>query len=54
MIVDYIDTHRDQIVEGRKLGVETPDPRTWSSHAGLEALGGRSKGGRLVVELAGA
>lgn len=33
VVIDYIDHFRDRVVEGKKLGVETPDPRRWSSHA---------------------
>jgi hypothetical protein len=34
-VIDYIDAHRHRVVEGRKLGVETPDPRTGSSQAAV-------------------
>lgn len=42
-VIDYIDAHRHRVVEGRKLGVETPDPRTESTHAGLAAPAGGPK-----------
>lgn len=40
VVIDYIFQHRDRVVEGKKLGVETPDPKWWSSQAAAAVVVG--------------